>query len=590
MYKLFQNNIKQLNVGDVQGTLFNTFNCDLTYNKGKMSVAPRTRITTNTITNMGTPCAFAFYNGLYYSIMGTRLFKASNPQGAFTVVTAGVGSTYAAPTDCDSRYSDLTVFNGQLIISTESAIYRMDTLELFDKIDGVSPLSSATVRPVTVYNNRLYYTRLPYTIVSCDTTYAISSTAASAYNITLSPSSEVTFIESHSVGLYIGTTRTDSTEGEVVDWNGETKNTPRAEYNVYAQGALSAYVDNRLFYVMNSDAILLQFNGGKFVEVARLPIRRNALFNANATGSTGSDRFIHPNGMTLIDNNLSLLINATNNDGSGTQEENIHSGIWEFIDSKSYTQNNITYSSGGSLYHKYSMSYNTIGGTQTDNGQIILKGVGALYNTYDLSSFSNAQKGNFLAGASFYSDATTVGYGAFTDNYFDDEQKAGFFSTVQLRAENFEDMWQRVTTLYTPSNSFNFVWKYRKKRTDHIDFTITWVSTTTFTTTQVGIVEGDEITIIQGKGGGRVAHVVGTPTFSSPNYTVTLDEAIINVSGTAKARLQKWKKIGIINNIDRFYQEVVIGNPSTLIELKCAMVAISEATIDELILDNKLNK
>ena len=577
MYKLFQNNIKQLNIGDVQGTLFNTFNCDLTYNKGKMSVAPRTRITTNTITNMGTPCAFAFYNDVYYSIMGTRLFKASNPQGAFTVVVEGGGSPYVAPTDCDARYSDLTIFNGQLIISTESRIYRMDTSERFDVID--TGLSSAQVRPLAVYNGRLYWTDLHYQIFSCDTAYTVA-TLLTNYTLTLPTNEVITFIKPNSAGLYIGTTKNDSSEGFVIDWDAKLwdGNGTRAKYNVYAQGALSAYVDNRLFYVMNSDAVLLQFNGGKFVEVARLPVRRNALYNANATGSSGSDRFIHPNGMTLIDNNLSLLINSTNNDGSGTQDENIPSGIWEFMPESN------------SLYHKYSMSYNTIGGTQYDNGQIVLKGVGALFNTYDLLSFSNAQKGNFLAGASFYSDATTVGYGAFTDNYFDDEQKAGYFSTVQLRTERFEDMWQRVTTLYTPSSSFNFVWKYRKKRTDHIDFTITWVSTTTFTTTQVGIVEGDEITIIQGKGSGRVAHVVGTPTFSSPNYTVTLDEAIINVSGTAKARLQKWKKIGIINNIDRFYQEVVIGNPSTLIELKCAMVAISEATIDELILDNKLNK
>ena len=135
-----------------------------------------------------------------------------------------------------------------------------------------------------------------------------------------------------------------------------------------------------------------------------------------------------------------------------------------------------------------------------------------------------------------------------------------------------------------------FVWKYRTRRTEPVDFTITWTSTTTFTTTQSGIVEGDEITILQGKGGGRIAHVTGTPTFSSPNYTVTLDEAITGVSGTAKARLQKWKKIGIINNINRFYQEVGIGQPSTLIELKCAMLVTGEATIDEIILENKLNK
>jgi hypothetical protein len=574
--KLFNANITQLNIGDLQGVLDNSFNCDLTFNKGKLLIAPRTRITTNTITNMGTPCAFAYYNGLYYAVMGTRLFKASNPQGAFAEVIAGGGSSYTAPTDCDSRYSDLAVFNGELIISTQSRIYRMNTSEQFELID--TGLSNAIVRPVTVYNNRLYWTRLPYTIVSCDTSYAISGTSDSAYNMTLQSSDVVTFIKPHSVGLYIGTTKTDATEGRVIDWNAETKNTPRAEYNVYAQGALAAYVDNRVFYVMNSDATLLQFNGGVFVEVSKLPVKRNALYNANATGSSGNDRFIHPNGMTLIDEKLSLLIKATNNDGNATQQDNIHSGIWEYVpESKT-------------LYHKYSMSYNTIGGTTSDYGQIILKGVGALINTPDQSSYSDTQKGNFLAGASFYSDATTVGYGVFTDNYYDDEQKAGFFSTTQIRAANYQDMWRKIAMLYTPTSDINFVMKYRKNRTPHTDFTITWTSTNTFTTTQTGIVEGDEITIIQGKGGGRIAHVLGTPTFSSPNFTVTLDEYIINVSGTAKARLQKWKKIGIINNENMFYQEVGIGNPSTLIELKCAIVATGEATIDELILDSNINK
>lgn len=577
MYKLFQNNIKQLNIGDSQGTLYNSFNCDLSFNKGKLSIAPRTRITTNTITNMGTPCAFAFFNGLYYAVMGTRLFKASNPQGAFAEVTAGGGSPYTAPTDCDSRYSDLTVFNDNLIISTQSRIYRMNTSEQFDVI--ATGLSSAQVRPVAVYNGRLYWTNLYYQIYSCDTAWTVA-TLLTNYTLTLPVNEVVTFIKPYSAGLYIGTTKNDGSEGVVIDWDGKywDGTGTRAKHNVYAQGALSAYVDNRVFYIMNTDAILLQFNGGKFTEVSRLPVRRNALYNANATGSSGNDRFIHPNGMTMIDGNLSLLINATNNDGNATQDENIHSGIWEFLPDTN------------TLYHKYSFSYNTIGGTQTDSGQIRIKSAGALYNTYDQTNFSDTQKGNFLAGAAFYSDATTVGYGVFTDNYYDTEQKAGFLSTVQLRAENFEDVWQKITTLFTPSDSFQFVWKYRTRRTEHTDFTITWTSTTTFTTTQVGIVEGDEITIIQGKGGGRIAHVVGTPTFSSPNYTVTLDEAITGVSGTAKARLQKWKKIGIINNINRFYQEVVIGNPSTLIELKCAMLATGEATIDELILDNKLNK
>ncbi len=387
----------------------------------------------------------------------------------------------------------------------------------------------------------------------------------------------VTFLRPFATGIYIGTITNDGTEGRVFDWNSETKNTWRFEYNIYAQGALSAYVDNRIFYIMNSDARILLLNGSSFSEVGRLPIRRNALYNANASGSSGNDRFIHMNGMTLIDGNLSFLINATNNDGNATQEENIHSGIWEFLPESR------------TAYHKYSFSYNTIGGTQYDNGQIRIKTAGALYNTGDLIGFSDAQKGNFLAGCAFYSDASTVGYGTFTDNYYDTEQKAAFFSTVQKRSENFEEMWQRVNTLYTPSDSLKFVWKYRKKKTAPVEFSITWTSITSFTTTQSGIVEGDEITIVQGRGSGRIAHVTGTPTFSNPNYTVTLDEDIINVSGTAKARLQKWKKIGIISNVNNFYQTIGIENSSTMIELKCAIVATGEATIDEIILDNKLN-
>jgi len=383
---------------------------------------------------METPAGFAYFDGYYWMVSGTRVFKSTNPQGAF-VEDASNGGAYFPPTDCSSLFSDITVFNDHLIVSTQSRIYRKAANGAgtggWDVID--TGLSNVIVRPVAVYNNRLYWTRLPYTIVSCDTAWAISSTSSASYNMTLPVSNEVTFIRPFATGIYIGTTKNDSSEGSVIDWNGETKNTPRNTYNVYAQGALAAYVDNRIFYIMNSDAVLLQFNGSKFVEVSRLPVKRNALYNANSTGSVGNDRFIHPNGMTLIDNQLSLLINATNNDGTGSQDENIHSGIWEFIPESN------------TLYHKYSFSYKTIGGSITDYGQLKIKSAGALYNTPDRISYSNAQKGNFLAGASFYSDATTVAYGVFTDNYFDDEQKAGFFSTVQLRAENFEDMWQRIT-------------------------------------------------------------------------------------------------------------------------------------------------
>jgi len=577
MYKLFQNNIKQLNIGDSQGTLFNSFNIDLSYNKGKLSVSPRTRITTNTITDFGTPTGFVYFDGYWWTTSGLYVWKAVTPQSPF-VKDASTGGTYLPPTDCDSRYSHLTVFNDQLIVSTQSRIYRKAANGAgtggWDVID--TGLAAAIVRPVCTYLGRLYWTRTDNTIVSCDEAYTIAVIASGNFNLDLPNNYKVTFLKTYTAGLYIGTITFDGTQGVVFAWNGSNQKEAQSAYNIYAQGALSCYVDNTFFYIINSNAELLQFNGGAFTQVSRLPVKRESLYNANATGSSGNNRFIHPDGMCLIDGFLCMLINGRTN--SMTQQENIASGIWEFLPETN------------TLYHKYSMSYNTIAGTQTDNGQVILNIVGGLANTSDLLSYSDVQRGNFLAGASFYSDATTVGYGAFTDNYFDNEQKAGFFSTVQLRTERFEDMFQRITTLYTPTTGMQIVWKYRTVQTDHTDFTITWTSANTFTTTQVGIVAGDEITIIQGKGSGRIAHVLGTPTFSTPNFTVTLDESIINVTGTAKARVQKWKKIGTINNINQFYDTVGIGQPGTLIELKAAIVATGETTIDEVILENKLNK
>ena len=83
---------------------------------------------------------------------------------------------------------------------------------------------------------------------------------------------------------------------------------------------------------------------------------------------------------------------------------------------------------------------------------------------------------------------------------------------------------------------------------------------------------------------------MGTPTNNSGTYTVTLDETITGVSGTARARSENWIKLKAITKVNQKYEERIISEPDTLIELKVAMLATGEATIDELVLDNTLNK
>jgi hypothetical protein len=582
MYKILQNDIRQLNIGTVQGTLLDSFNIDLSYNKGKIGISPRTRITTNSPTDFGTPVGFVFWDGMWWTVAGGYVWSATSPQGTFTKDTSS-GGFYLAPNNCDSRYSDICVFNGYLIVSTLDRVYRKIANGAgtggWDVIQLSMPVN--VVRSLAVFNNRLYFVRLDNIIYSCDTSWAISDTSASAYNFTLPSNYKITFLRGFPTGIYIGTIKTDGTEGFVVDWNGQTKNTSRYEYNIHAQGALAMAVTNSAVYCVNSNAEVLKFNGGGFSRIARLPVKRDTLYNANATGNSGNDRFIHPNGITLIDNYVSLLINGTNNDSGLTSEYNIPSGIWELDDNGT---------SSCSLNHKWSFSYFPLAGTITDYGQISIKTAGGLAETPDTLNISDAQKGNFIAGAAFYTDATNVGYGTFSDNYYDTEQKAGYFSTVQIRASHFTEMWNTLALLYSPTSGMSAVMKYRIMPSAPVDFTITWLTASTFTTTQVGLAKGDEITIIQGKGSGRVAHISAAPTFSSPNFTVALDEDIINVSGTAKARKQNWTKLGTITKTNQYYNAMNISNPETLIELKVAAVATGETTFDELVLDNTKNK
>jgi len=578
MYKIFNGNITQLNTGSLEGKLFNTFNCDLTFNKGKMSIAQRTILNTDSITNMGMPIGFKFFDNKWFTVAGTRVFSnGGNPQANFVEDTSSI-----APTNCSEDYSDIENFNDVLLVSSVDALYT--------KASNGSGTGAYTARrsftgitdyhALCTYNNRAYWldANEPPRIYSMDTSYAVSTSGA--YTMRLPAEYEVTWMRSYSNGILIGTIHRFGGEALVFDWDGVTTNKWNRAYKVNAQGALAGYVINDVAIIMNSNAELMQFTGAGFREVGRLPIKRNLLFQA--TNVQTSNRFIHPNGLAPINGYPCALINNRENNTTTVEYmENIHSGIWEF--------------DGTSFYHKFSLSYRTrvdAGGFISDYGQLNLHRVGGLVETPDIFGTVEYLKGNFLAGAVAYSTSsisTGLKYGIWTDNYYDDVEKSGFFSTQQMRASHIQDMWNQVTALYDFTGNVKAVVKYRTEKPIYSDFDITWTSQKSFTTTESTIKNGDEITIIQGKGSGRVAHVLGTPTESGGTYTINLDETIEIVDGTARARKENWIKIESIDDANSKFQTMTINDPDTLIELKVAMLCTGENTVDELILDNSKN-
>lgn len=570
MYKLFNNNIRQLNIGDIQGTLFNSFNIDLSYNKGKLCIAPSTILTTDSLSNMETPIAFKYFDGHWFASANRILINDGTPAGVFSLD----GSTGVPTTTLSTDYADMEVFGNVLLVTTTDQLYSKasnsgvgngayTSRRTFGA--GESPFHA-----LCVYNKRAYWVDTESQIFSFDTSFTSAVTTNTTYTFKCPNGEDITWMEAHANGLYIGTLNRTSATSYVYNWNGVVADVFANRYQVPAKATLAGVVDtNGSLYVVTSDAKILRLNSPGWSEAARFPILKNILYKAN--GLILNDRFIHPNGIAMIDGRVNILINSRLNSSTAvTYQDNIHAGVWEL--------------DGESLYHKYSVSYRGSGAI-TDYGQMCISQAGAIADTSDVYTVADSAKGNLLIGASYFTDATNVGYGIWVDSYYDTLPKAGFFQTVQIRADHFEEMWNNITLLINPTTGNKFVVKYRTNRTSSFDFDITFTSQKQFTTTQTGIVAGDEITIIQGKGSGRTAHV--TSITGTSTFTVNLDETIETVNGTARARCQKWKKISSYEKTRKFFSSL-IGQSDTWIELKVAVVGTGEElTIDEMVLDNK---
>ncbi len=144
---------------------------------------------------------------------------------------------------------------------------------------------------------------------------------------------------------------------------------------------------------------------------------------------------------------------------------------------------------------------------------------------------------------------------------------------------------ESFTRIFRNALRSRFDFKYRTTRENPTYFDITWTSQKTFTTTESTLVVGDEVTVIQGKGSGRCAHILSIT--GSGTYEVTLDQSFGIMSGTAKARRENWKKKSTITSTNRKYDEALIGNSDTWIELKVAMLGTGEnVLVEEMILDS----
>lgn len=576
MMKIPPNNKwSQNSKSDVFGSLFTSWNLDLTTNTGKTRVSPRTVITTDDITNLGVASGFVRFNAGtagYFTVAGATIFNSASvdPSSVF----ADSGSTL---NDGSSDTSDIIFFSKANTLAVSANTFLEYYTSSWASV-GTPTLTSGTVHMMCEYGNRLYLTDNFKTIVSYNTSMTGTATGnPNTFSLgTLSANNvgyRIIDILAASDKIWILTATSQLGQpAKIYTWDGATQDDPTNEYILDTSGIVAGIIKDDTLYVMTVEAELLVFNGGSFtrVENARLPVNSNK-FLKNSFSSL-NDRWIHPRGITVSDDGkINILINNVYEDD--TVEERLPSGIWEFdLNNKAL-----------GWYHIASLSLYT--STVTDYGQNRVSRVGAL--TYVKTPNKD---GLFLVGAQLYSNASSTKEVIMTNNTDDDIQKYGYAVTTKIYSSEIEDSWNIITARIKPllSATDKIVLKYRFVEETATSISITWVNTTSFTTTtDVSAMVGDEVEVLQGTGSGKCAHIVSVT--GSGTYTVTVDETFTGVTtGTAKARVVSWVKLGPgFSKQNMSSATFPIGRSATWIQIKICLQFTGKDELDDLVLVSK---
>lgn len=485
------------------------------------------------------------------SISGTPHFDVTNASGVVeSNKTIGSGSIVIKLPNLGIDYSpivsDMAVFDNLLWVTSATELRYLVINTGPDWFRADTFTTSATTHKMVYFKktNRLYYVAATIgtsiksvkegAIVTQSGTYTLSITNSVGWISTMVANSSFIWIGGFSDSTTVSA-QSEHLRGTISQWDGSS-NQVTNEFLIDSGGVLAMCVVNDIPYALDSDGRVLKYVGSSFIEIARLPVVRTLLVNPT---SLNTAKFIHPNGMIGTRNNTILInINNLNDDAQGDVTENMPSGIWEL----DLATNNFTHRYSPTLKPRTSSAI-------TDYGQERISAPGAIkINT--LQSTSTNGRSTLIAGFNYFTDASTVKSGIFIDSpvkaVADTEgQKRGYFVTTWFESGEITDNWNRLWATFRRflNSDDKISFKYRLNEEEAVLATITWTSTTTFTTTtDVSAYEGYEVEILQGTGSGSCTHITSI-SLSVGTYTVTLDTAITGVSGTAKARFQKWIKL-----------------------------------------------
>lgn len=570
------NPIKQLNKGNLLGSIAQSFNMDFESNSNKIRVSPRGLKQSDgaDLANLDfPPVAFGFFNSRYYCVTDDGVFRTTSNNdltSAWEEVTDVNNDTYGIG-------SDMITYNSKLYLRGTDKLVSWNGSSDSTVGSGYSSRSS-----MTVFDDRLYFTTDDDQILSMSAGESVAS-ATSSYTLNINTAIglpvQITKIQAVSNGIWIGVLYTDREGGEMIFWDGVFADTPTARYKL-DDGVLSFVIKDDRPYCVDSFGKLWAFDNSSFTLVAQLPVDGERMKDYK---SATEARWIHKNGMCVSDENeILMLVSNEKADTTTLPVEALAGGVW-------------AYNEDYGLYHKYSPSmYDITTASQKDLGQFDIYRVGAIVKAEFETTTTETKRSHIIAGIEYYTDNDTTIPAIMLTDFDDDLQKAGVLVTTQIQAEEIEEAWQKIFAVHKKfdSDTNKIVMKYRTEETDPIYIDITWTSTTTFTTTDTDMIDikrdlqnghDFEVAVLRGDGAGMCSHVTNISK-SGSTYTVTLDETHTGVTtNQAKVRFQKWKKIGTTSDTTELYKECSVGATSTWIQFKIWCLFTGKQEIERII-------
>lgn len=188
--------------------------------------------------------------------------------------------------------------------------------------------------------------------------------------------------------------------------------------------------------------------------------------------------------------------------------------------------------------------------------------------------------------------STEVIWGARSDNEagtatyvlcgFHDSNNTGSITTQRIISENIAQNWNELHTFLdgvVTENDTAVIKVSNKKAPNPIKLTGAWATARILNSSSLysawGDIEvGDELVFVSGYGQGRTAHVTEIST-SSSTYSLTLDESLGTIGGTARFYRTNFKKIGKYGTAERDFEfiktQLLETKPSPWLKIKCEL-------------------